>query len=197
MAKLLYSMIASLDGYVADEHGDFSWAEPDEEVHRFVNDLERPVGTYLFGRRMYEVMAVWDDPAALADEPAYVREFGEVWRAADKIVYSTTLADVRTGKTRVERGFDPDAVRRLKAAAEHDIAIGGPELAGQALRAGLVDELGLIVVPHVAGGGKPWLPAGVRLRLESLDERRFAGGMVYLRYRVEMVEDSPRTVRDR
>jgi dihydrofolate reductase len=146
---------------------------------------------------MYEVMTVWDDPAALADEPAYVREFGEVWRAADKIVYSTTLADVRTGKTRVERGFDPDAVRRLKAAAEHDIAIGGPELAGQALRAGLVDELGLIVVPHVAGGGKPWLPAGVRLRLESLDERRFAGGMVYLRYRVEMVEDSPRTVRDR
>ena len=184
MARLIYSMLASLDGFVADVDGDFSWAAPDEEVHRFVNDLERSVGTYLFGRRMYEVMAVWDDPAALADEPAYVREFGEAWRAADKIVYSTTLADVRTGKTRVERGFDPDAVRRLKAAAEHDIAIGGPHLAGQALRAGLVDELHLLAVPAVVGGGTPWLPAGVRLRLELLEERRFAAGIVSLRYGV-------------
>lgn len=186
MAKLLYSMIASLDGYVADERGEFGWAEPDEEVHRFANDLERGIGTYLFGRRMYEVMAVWDDPAALAGAPAYIGEFGELWRAADKVVYSTTLADadVRTGRTRVERRFDPEAVRELKGAAEHDLSIGGPNLAGQALRAGLVDELRLIAVPVVVGGGTPWLPAGVRLQLELLEERRFAAGVVYLRYGV-------------
>jgi dihydrofolate reductase len=182
MARLIYSMIASLDGYVADERGEFGWAEPDEEVHRFVSDLEREVGTYLFGRRMYEVMAVWDDPATFADGPAYVREFGELWRAADKVVYSTTLADVRTGRTRLERGFDPNAVRRLKEAADHDLAIGGPHLAGQALRAGLVDELGLLAVPAVVGGGTPWLPPGIRLRLDLLEERRFASGIVYLRY---------------
>ena len=184
MAKLLYSMIASLDGYVADERGDFSWAEPDEEVHRFVNDLERDVRTYLFGRRMYEVMAVWDDPAALAGEPAYIREFGELWRAADKIVYSRTLANVRTGRTRIERDFVPDEVRRLKEAADRDFAIGGPDLAGQALRAGLVDELHLFVVPVAIGGGRRWLPADLRLELELLDERRFTRGTVYLRYAV-------------
>jgi dihydrofolate reductase len=182
MARLVYSMIASLDGYVADERGDFSWAEPDEEVHRFANDLERRVGTYLFGRRMYEVMAVWDDPAALADAPAYIREFGELWRAADKIVYSTTLEAVTTGRTRLEAAFDPEAVRRLKSVAEADLSIGGPDLAGQALRAGLVDELHLIAVPVVVGGGTPWLPAGVRLQLELLEDRRFAAGVVYLRY---------------
>ena len=191
MARLVYTMLASLDGYVADERGEFGWAEPDEEVHSFINDLEQPGGTYLFGRRMYEVMAVWDDPAALAAEPAYVREFGELWRAADKIVYSTTLDDVRTGKTRIERSFDPDAVRRLKEAAEHDLSIGGPHLAGQALRAGLVDELGLFAVPAVVGGGTPWLPPGVRLQLDLLEERRFASGIVYLRYGVRGSLDRP------
>lgn len=184
MARLHYSMLASLDGYVADGRGNFDWAEPVEEVHRLINDLERRVGMYLFGRRMYEVMAVWDDPPALADEPAYIREFGELWRAADKIVYSTTLADVRTGKTRIERGFDPDAVRKLKEAADRDLAIGGPDLAGQALRAGLVDELQLFVVPVAVGGGKRWLPADLHLELELLDERRFSSGIVYLRYRI-------------
>jgi dihydrofolate reductase len=184
MAKLVYTMLASLDGYVADERGEFGWAEPDAEVHRFVNGLERHVGTYLFGRRMYEIMAVWDDPALLAAAPAHIREFGELWRAADKIVYSTTLTDVRTGKTRLERSFDADAVRTLKEAADHDLSIGGPHLAGQALRAGLVDELGLLAVPAVVGGGTPWLPTGVRLRLDLLEERRFASGIVYLRYRI-------------
>jgi dihydrofolate reductase len=184
MAKLLYSMIASLDGYVADERGDFSWAEPDEVVHRFANDLGRPVGTYLFGRRMYEVMAVWDDPVSLAGEPAYIREFGELWRAADKVVYSSTLQAVTTGRTRLEPAFDPEAVRGLKEAATLDLSIGGPDLAGQALKAGLVDELHLIAVPIVVGGGTPWLPAGARLQLELLDERRFTHGTVYLRYAV-------------
>jgi len=191
MAKLLYSMIASLDGYVADERGDFSWAEPDEEVHRFANDLERPVGTCLYGRRMYEVMAAWDDPAALAGEPAYIREFGELWRAADKVVYSSTLQAVTTGRTRLEPAFDPEAVRRLKSVAEADLSIGGPDLAGQALRAGLVDELHLIAVPVVIGGGTPWLPAGARLQLELLEERRFAAGVVYLRYGVRGGLDRP------
>ena len=191
MAKLTYTMLASLDGYVADERGEFGWAEPDEEVHRFVNELERHVGTYLFGRRMYEVMAAWDDPAMLAAAPAYIREFGELWRAADKVVYSTTLEDVRAGRTRVERSFDPDAVRRLKEAAEDDLSIGGPHLAGQALRAGLVDELGLLAVPAVVGGGTPWLPPGVRLRLDLLEERRFASGLVYLRYGVRGPLDRP------
>jgi len=192
MGRLVYTMLASLDGYVADERGEFGWAEPDEEVHRFINDLERSVGTYLFGRRMYEVMAVWDDPAALASGPAYVRDFGELWRAADKIVYSTTLDDARTGKTRIERGFDPDAVRKLKEAADHDLSIGGPHLAGHALRAGLVDELRLFAAPVVIGGGTPWLPAGLRLRLALPEERRFAAGFVYLGYGVAgILERSP------
>jgi dihydrofolate reductase len=192
MAKLRYTMLASLDGFVADERGEFGWAEPDEEAHRFVNDLERTVGTYLFGRRMYEVMAAWDDPAMFADGPDYIREFGELWRATDKIAYSTTLAAVRTSRTRIERSFDPDAVRELKAAAEQDLSIGGPNLAGQALRAGLVDELGLLAVPAVVGGGTPWLPPGVRLRLDLLEERRFASGVVYLRYGVRGGLDRPR-----
>ncbi len=184
MARLIYSMIASLDGYVADEKDDFGWAEPDEEVHRFINELERQVGTYLLGRRMYEVMAVWDDSAMLAAEPAYIREFGELWRAADKVVYSRALADVRTGRTRLERDFDPAAVLALKEAADRDLAVGGPNLAGQALRAGLVDELQLFAAPVVVGGGTPWLPAGLLLRLGLLEERRFASGIAYLRYQV-------------
>jgi dihydrofolate reductase len=182
VAKLIYSALASLDGYVADENGNFDWAAPDEEVHRFVNDLERPVGTHLYGRRMYEVMAFWET-AGGADQPPIVRDYAEIWRAADKIVYSKTLERVSSAKTRIERDFDPDAVRRLKATAERDLAVGGPGLAAQALEAGLVDELQLFLAPVVIGGGLRWLPDGARLDLELLDERRFESGVVYLRYR--------------
>jgi len=182
MAKLIYSMITSLDGYVADEHGNFDWAVPDEEVHRFVNDLQRPIGTYLLGRRMYEVMLYWEDATAFADEPGFVQDFATVWQAADKIVYSRRLERATSAQTRIEREFDPEAVRRLKSQAERDMAVAGPELAAQALRAGLVDELQLLVAPAVIGGGKQALPDGVRLDLELLDERRFGSGTVYLRY---------------
>jgi dihydrofolate reductase len=182
MAKLIYSMITTLDGYVADEHGGFDWAAPDEEVHRFVNDLQRPIGTYLLGRRMYDVMLYWEDATAFAGEPGFVRDFATVWQAADKIVYSRTLEQATSAKTRIQREFDPEAVRRLKAQAERDMAVAGPELAAQALRAGLVDELQLLVAPVVIGGGKQALPDGVPLRLELLDQRRFGSGMTYLRY---------------
>jgi dihydrofolate reductase len=181
VAKLIYSAIASLDGYVADEAGEFDWAAPDEEVHAFVNELERPAGTYLYGRRMYEVMAPWET-MPLAGEPPAMRDFAEIWRAADKIVYSGTLEAASTARTRIEREFDPDAVRQLKATAGRDLTIGGPELAGQALRAGLVDELQLFLVPVLVGGGKQALPDGVRLELDLVDERRFGDGTVYLRY---------------
>jgi dihydrofolate reductase len=181
MAKLIYSAIASLDGYVADEDGKFDWAAPDEEVHAFVNDLERPVGTYLYGRRMYEVMAVWET----IDDPAPVmRDYAEIWRAADKVVYSKTLDAVPTPRTRLERDFDPDAVRRMKATAQSDISVGGPELAAQAIAAGLVDELHLFVTPVVVGRGKRSLPNNVRVNLELLDERRFGDGGVHLHYGV-------------
>jgi dihydrofolate reductase len=186
MAKLLYSAITSLDGYVADQRGNFDWAAPDEEVHAFVNDLERPIGTYLYGRRMYEVMVYWETaPTAptVGAEPPFVRDFARIWQAADKIVYSTTLASVRSGRTRVERSFDPEAIRRMKAAAARDISVGGPDLAAQALRAGLVDECSLLVTPMVVGGGKRALPDKLRARLELLGERRFASGVVHLRYR--------------
>jgi dihydrofolate reductase len=183
MGKLIYSAIASLDGYVADEAGKFDWAEPDEEVHRLINDLERPVGTYLYGRRMYEVMAYWETAHALPDQPPFVRDFAETWQAADKIVYSKTLETAATARTRIERDFDPETVRQLKASAERDITVGGPDLAAQAIRAGLVDELQLFVAPVVVGGGKQSLPDDVRLELELLDERRFGSGVVYLRYR--------------
>ena len=184
MARLIYSAIASLDGYVADAAGAFDWAAPDEEVHAFVNDLERPVGTYLYGRRMYETMVYWETADAVAGQPPVMLDFAELWRAADKVVYSRTLATVAGARTRIERDFDPGAVRQLKASAERDIGVGGPELAAHALRAGLVDELQLFVVPMVVGGGSRALPDDVRLKLELLDERRFAGGMVYLRYAV-------------
>ena len=183
MGKLIYSAIASLDGYVADEAGKFDWAEPDEEVHRLVNDLERPVGTYLYGRRMYEVMAYWETAHALPDQPPFVRDFAEIWQVADKIVYSKTLETAATARTRIERDFDPETVRQLKASGERDITVGGPDLAAQAIRAGLVDELQLFVAPAVVGGGKRSLPDHVRLKLELLDERRFGSGVVYLRYR--------------
>ena len=180
MAKLIYSAIASLDGNVADEDGNFDWAAPDEEVHAFVNDLERPVGTYLLGRRMFDVMSAWET----LDEPEPVmQDFARIWRSADKIVYSKTLDAVTTAKTRLERDFDPVALRRLKEQASSDLGIGGPELAAQAFAAGLVDECHLLLTPIVVGGGKPAFPAGLRLRLELLDERRFGNGVVHLHYR--------------
>jgi dihydrofolate reductase len=183
MAKLIYSAITSLDGYVADEEGNFDWAEPDEEVHTFVNDLERPVGTYLYGRRMYEVMLYWETAQTLADPPPFVRDFAELWQAADKIVYSKTLDTVSSARTRIERDFDPEAVRQLKASAGRDITVGGPDLAAQAIKAGLVDEYHLFLTPIVVGGGKQSLPDNVRLQLELLDERRFGNGVVHLHYR--------------
>ncbi|TDQ50296.1 dihydrofolate reductase family protein [Actinorugispora endophytica] len=184
MAKLIYSSLASLDGYIADEDGRFDWAAPDEEVHAFVNDLQRPIGTYLYGRRLYETMAVWETDPGLADRSPVMRDFAEQWRAADKIVYSTTLEAVRTSGTRIERDFAPGSVRRMKASAERDLAVGGPGLASHALAAGLVDEFHLFITPVAVGGGRRFLPDGVRLRLRLLDERRFGNGMVYLRYHV-------------
>jgi dihydrofolate reductase len=183
MGKLIYSAITSLDGYVADADGKFDWGEPDEEVHSFVNDLERPVGTHLYGRRLYEVMIVWDDAEAFSDQPPYIQDFARLWQAADKVVYSTTLDAVSTARTRIEREFDPEAVRRMKAAAERDLIVGGPALAAHAFRAGLVDECHLFLAPVVVGGGKQSLPDDVRLDLELVDERRFGNGMVHVRYR--------------
>ena len=186
MAKLIYSAIASLDGYMADEDGNFDWAVPDEEVHTFINDLNRPVGTYLYGRRLYEVMVGWETDPTLADQSPVLRDFAEIWQAADKIVYSKTLEAVSTARTRIERDFDAEAVRQMKPLAGRDMIVGGPELAAQAFRAGLVDELYLFVVPIVVGGGKRSLPDNVRLKLELLDERRFGSGMIYLYYRTRM-----------
>jgi dihydrofolate reductase len=182
VARLVYSAITSLDGYVADEEGSFDWAAPDEEVHTFVNDLERPVGTYLYGRRMYEVMIAWETADNLDDEPVTL-DFAEIWRGAEKVVYSRTLETVSSARTRIERDFDPEAVRRMKASAGRDISVGGPDLAAQAFRAGLVDECHLFVTPIVVGGGKRSLPDEVRLRLELLDVRRFGNGVVHLHYR--------------
>jgi dihydrofolate reductase len=179
----MYSAIASLDGYVADADGRFDWSVPDDEVHAFVNDLERPVGTYLYGRRMYEVMAAWETMDAPADQPI-TRDFAAIWREADKVVYSRTLETVATPRTRLERAFDPATVRRLKESADSDISIGGPGLAAEALAAGLVDECHLFLSPVVVGGGTNALPDGLRLDLELLGERRFGSGVVYLRYRV-------------
>jgi dihydrofolate reductase len=181
VGRLIYSAIASLDGYVADEEGNFQWAAPSKEVHAFVNDLERPVGTHLYGRRMYEVMAWWETND---DDAPVMRDFAAIWRAADKIVYSKTLQTVSSAKTRIERDFDPDAVRRLKAAAEHDLTVGGPHLAAQAFAAGLVDECHLFLVPVLIGGGTRALPDGLRVELELLAERRFESGVVYLHHRV-------------
>ncbi len=183
MAKLLYSAIASLDGYVADEDGNFDWAAPDEEVHTFVNDLERPIGTYLYGRRMYEVMTYWEDPADLTSQPSYVQDYATIWRSADKVVYSSTLAAVPTARTRLEHRFDPEAVLAIKAASDSDLSIGGPTLAAHAFGAGLVDECHLFLAPVIVGRGTRALPDDVRLGLELLDERRFANGVVHLHYR--------------
>jgi dihydrofolate reductase len=183
MAKLIYSAIASLDGYVADQDGNFDWAAPDEEVHTLDNDHERQDGTYLYRRRMYEVKVFWETAHTLADQPQVVRDFAEIWRAAEKIVYSKTLETASSARTRIERHFDPQAVGQMKATAGRDISVGGPDLAAQAIRAGLVDELHLFVTPIVVGGGKRSLSDDVRLKLELLDERRFGNGVVHLHYR--------------
>ncbi|MDQ0031668.1 dihydrofolate reductase family protein [Arthrobacter bambusae] len=181
MAKLIYSGIMSLDGYTADADGKFDWSMPDEEVHSFVNDLERPVGTYLYGRRMYEIMSVWED-MALSGEPPVMQDYAQIWRTADKIVYSTSLERASTARTRIEREFDAESLRTLKDASEQDMSIGGTVLAAQAIKAGLVDEFRLFLTPVVVGGGKQFLPDGVRLTLELLEERRFGNGVVYLHY---------------
>ena len=182
MAKLIYSGFTSLDGYVADEAGNFEWAELDEEVLDYINRRERRVGTYLLGRRMYETMAVWETPDVIPNPTAAMLEFVPIWQAAEKIVYSTTLQTVSMAKTRLERRFDADVVRDLKVGATRDLAVGGPALAAHAIRAGLVDEYHLLIAPVIAGGGNPYLPDKVPVKLELLDERRFDGGLVYVQY---------------
>ena len=184
MAKLIYSAITSLDGYVEDTYGKFDWAAPDEEVHAFVNDLERPIATYLYGRRMYDTMAFWETAGTRREEPAVFRDYAEIWRAAEKIVYSRTLQAASSARTRIERDFSPGALRELKSASGADMTIGGAELAGQAIAAGLVDECQLFLNPVVVGGGKRALPDHVRAGLELLNERRFKSGVVYLHYRI-------------
>jgi dihydrofolate reductase len=188
MATLIYTAIMSLDGYVADRNGNFDWAAPDEEVHSFVNDLERSAGTHLYGRRMYEVMAFWETAHMLADQTPVFKDYADIWQAADKIVYSRTLEKVTSARTRIERDFDPEAVRQMKAQAKRDIAVGGPKLAAQAIKAGLVDEYHLFVAPVMVGGGNQALPDEVRVNLELMDERSFNSGVVYLHYRTS---DSP------
>ena len=182
MGKLLYSAIASLDGYIADETGNFTWAEPDQEVHAFINDLDRPLGTYLYGRRTYEVMAAWER-LPLDDQPQYMRDFAHVWREADKVVFSRTLERVGTRRTRLEREFVPESIVHLKEREARDITIAGPNLAAHAFRAGLIDECHLFLAPIIVGGGTRSLPAGVRQQLELIGQRRFSQGMSYLHYR--------------
>ncbi len=183
MARLIYMALTSLNGYVSDEGGKFDWAVPAEEVHAFINELERPVGTYLYGRRMYQTMAAWETPATIPDRSPVILEFARIWQAADKIVYSSTLQTVSTARTRLERRFDPEAVRKLKVEATRDITVGGPALAAHAIRAGLVDEYHVFVAPVMVGGGNPYLPVRVRVSLDLMDERGFDNGMVHLRYR--------------
>jgi len=183
MGRLIYSMLTTLDGYVADAHGDFDWGMPDPELHRYLEELTRPVHTYLYGRRMYETMVFWET-AGTPDQPAFVAEFARTWRAADKIVYSRTLETVSSERTRIVREFDPAAVHELKASRDGDLTVDGPGLAAAAIAAGLVDEIAPVLVPVVVGGGTRFLPDGARLDLELADERRFANGAVHLRYHV-------------
>ena len=183
MGKLIYTAITSLDGYIEDEEGRFDWAEPDVEVHAFVNDLERNAGTHLYGRRMYETMVGWETDPSLAEQSPVMADFAAIWQAADKVVYSTTLETVSTARTRIERAFQPDAVRAMKARAEQDLTVGGANLAAHAFEAGLVDECHLYLVPVVVGGGKRSLPKGMCVNLELIDERHFGNGTVHLRYR--------------
>jgi dihydrofolate reductase len=185
MAKLIYDAFTSLDGYVADETGNFDWAELGDEVHAFINSRERRIGTYLFGRKMYETMAVWETPEVLPHLTRAALEYAPIWQVTEKIVYSTTLQRVTTAKTRLERRFEADVVRELKAGATRDVAVGGPALAAHAIRAGLVDEYHLLIAPIIAGGGNPYLPGKVSVKLELLDERRFDNGLVHVRYRAK------------
>lgn len=184
MGKLHYSFLVSLDGYIEDEQGNFDWAMPGDDVHAFVNDLERGTGTFLFGRRMYETMAAWESPEMRTDQNAVIRDFAELWHAADKVVYSSTLPAATTARTRLERTFDPAEVARLKAESPRDIGIGGANLAARAFAAGLIDVVSLFVFPALVGGGKPVFPPGANLSLELLDERRFADGTVYVSYAI-------------
>ncbi len=182
MAQLIYSAMTSLDGYMEDRHGKFDWAAPDEEIHAYINNLEREFGIYLYGRRMYETMMGWEtDPGFAATSPT-MRDYAEIWQAAEKIVYSKTLQAASTRKTRIERDFDLEAIKKLKSAAESDITIGGPDLAAHAFKAGLIDECRLFIVPIIVGGGKKSLPDDIRLELKLVEECRFGNGMVYLRY---------------
>lgn len=182
MAKLIYSMITSLDGYVSDRDGKFGWGVPEEESHAFVNELSRGIGTYLYGRRMYETMVYWETAHTVPDQPPYIQEYARIWQATDKVVYSTTLQEVASERTRIERTFDVDAVRRLKAESDLDITVDGPHLAAQAIRAGLVDEYHLYVGPAIVGGGNRFFPDDVSVDLHLIDERRFTNGTLYLRY---------------
>ena len=186
MAKLIYSAIGSLDGYVEDEQGSFDWAAPDEQVHAFVNDLERPIGTYLYGRRMYETMVFWESASTSVDQPCASTDFAQIWQAAEKVVYSRTIQTLSSARTRIERDFDPSAIRRLKESSNSDISVGGAELAGRAIAAGLVDECHLFLCPIAVGGGKRALPDDVRVELELLAERRFRSGVVHLHYRLRV-----------
>lgn len=184
MGRLVYSMLASADGYTADAHGRFDWAAPDERVHAYVNDLASSVGTYLYGRRMYDVMTYWESVPDDATQPSVARDWARHWRAAEKVVYSRTLAEPRTARTRVERAFEPDAVRALVAAADGDVAVSGPTLAAAALRAGLVAEAWLVLFPVIVGGGTPLFPPGLRLDLALLEAREVGSGVAVLRYAV-------------
>ena len=186
MAKLIYISNVSLDGYIEDEHGNFDWTAPDDDVFAFITDLVRSVDTYLYGRRLYDTMAVWETDPALAAQSELMGDFANVWQAAEKVVYSTTLDAVPTAKTKLERNFDPDSVRDMKASATSDLTVGGPNLAAHAFKAGLVDEFHLFIIPVLVGGGKPSLPVDTRAELELLDERRFSNGVVYLRYRARL-----------
>jgi len=185
MAKLIYATPTSLDGYIADENGSPDWAAPDEEGFAFITDLLRPIGLYLYGRKMYDTMAIWETPDAIPGLTSAMLDFARIWQAADKIVYSKSLEIVSAPKTRLEREFDPQVVRNLKAQLPHDVSVGGPTLAAHAIRTGLVDEYHLFVVPVMIGGGKRVLPSNGCVKLDLLDERRFANGMVYLRYRTQ------------
>ena len=186
MSKLIYFMPMSLDGFLAGENDDFEWATPDEEVYAIINDLHRPIGTYLYGRNNYQTMTVWETPEVMPDQTPAMMDFARIWQAADKIVYSKSLETVSTSKTRLEREFEPQAVHDLKAQSPHDITVAGPNLAAQAIQAGLVDEIQLLVVPFMLGGGKAVLPRNVRVKLDLLDERRVGHGWVYLRYRTSV-----------
>jgi dihydrofolate reductase len=184
MGNLIYVTNVSLDGYIEDEHGSFDWTAPDDEFFSFITDLVRPVGTYLYGRRLHETMAVWETDPALAAQSELMADFANVWQAADKVVYSRTLEAVSTARTRVEHDFDPALVRDMKASATSDLTVGGAHLAAHALKAGLVDECHLFIHPVIVGGGKPALPSDTRSELELLDDRRLSNGVVYLRYRI-------------